>query len=134
MKTLSLFKKNLSNFFRRSLKNSKRDASFGKPQGLALREINKYKCRHITSSRKKDAYQFIKKFFYFYLFFHFYLFSFFIAFFFILIQVNIITLAFIKLGIPPQYVIFTLLFTLIGSFINIPVAKIPQDIMVEERN
>ncbi len=47
---------------------------------------------------------------------------------------NIITLAFIKLGIPPQYVIFTLLFTLIGSFINIPVAKIPQDIMVEERN
>lgn len=46
---------------------------------------------------------------------------------------NIISFAFIKIGIPPQYVISTLLFTLIGSFINIPIAKIPQEIMVTER-
>lgn len=61
------------------------------------------------------------------------LFLFFIPFLFILIKINLISFAFIKIGIPPQYVMATLLFTLIGSFINIPVAKIPQDIMVEER-
>ncbi len=50
-----------------------------------------------------------------------------------LIQINVITLAFIKIGIPPHLVIVTLFLILIGSFINIPLIKFPQEVMVTEK-
>lgn len=57
------------------------------------------------------------------------LFFFFIVFFFIMVQINIIALAFTSIGIPPEYVFSALFFTLVGSFINIPVKRIPQESM-----
>ena len=55
-----------------------------------------------------------------------------IVFLFILVQINIIALAFSKIGIPGPYVFLALFATLIGSFINIPVKKIPQRAMTTE--
>lgn len=55
-----------------------------------------------------------------------------IVFLFVLVQINIIALAFAKIGIPGQYVFLALFATLIGSFINIPVKKIPQSTMTTE--
>ena len=57
----------------------------------------------------------------------------FILFFFILVQINLMTLAFIQIGIPSQYVFSALVATLLGSYINVPVKKIPQKIMTAER-
>lgn len=61
------------------------------------------------------------------------LFFFLVLFFFVLVQVNAIVLAFIKIGIPTEKVFATLIALLLGSFINIPIKKIPQEIMVTER-
>jgi uncharacterized membrane protein len=59
---------------------------------------------------------------------------FFIAlFFFVIIQVNVIALAFAKIGIPPQHIFSALVLILVGSFINIPVKRIPQETLLEER-
>jgi uncharacterized membrane protein len=59
---------------------------------------------------------------------------FFIAlFFFVMIQVNVIALAFAKIGIPPQHIFGALILILVGSFINLPVKRIPQETLVEER-
>jgi uncharacterized membrane protein len=56
-----------------------------------------------------------------------------LLFFFVMLQINVIALAFSEMGIPSQY-IFTALFAgLLGSFINIPVKRIPQDSMGTER-
>lgn len=49
-----------------------------------------------------------------------------------MVQVNLIALAFTKIGIPSQYIFTALFATLFGSFINIPVKTIPQEIMVRE--
>jgi uncharacterized membrane protein len=57
-----------------------------------------------------------------------------IMFFFFIIQINLVALAFIKVGIPGHYVFAALLATLLGSFINIPVKKIPQEAVVSEKN
>lgn len=57
----------------------------------------------------------------------------FITFFLWLIQINVITLAFIKIGIPPHLVLVTLFLILGGSFINIPIKKFPQEIMVTQK-
>jgi len=46
--------------------------------------------------------------------------------FFVLVQINVIALAFVEIGIPPQYIFMTLMAILLGSFINIPVKRIPQ--------
>jgi uncharacterized membrane protein len=46
--------------------------------------------------------------------------------FFVLVQINVIALAFVEIGIPPQYIFMTLMAILLGSFINIPVRRIPQ--------
>jgi uncharacterized membrane protein len=63
---------------------------------------------------------------------YFLLFLFLLFFLFILIQIGIISVAFQKLGIPPQH-LFTLLFlSLMGSFINIPIARFKEGPMVEE--
>ncbi len=64
------------------------------------------------------------------IYFVFFLFLLFVLF--ILIQIGIISVAFQKLGIPPQH-LFTILFlSLIGSFINIPIARFKEDPMEEE--
>ncbi len=52
--------------------------------------------------------------------------------FFILLQINVVAFAFIKIGIPHHYILGALLATLLGSFINIPLKKIPQEHMVDE--
>jgi uncharacterized membrane protein len=51
---------------------------------------------------------------------------------FVMVQINIIALAFTKIGIPSQYIFTALLATLTGSFINIPVRRIPQETVVTE--
>lgn len=54
-----------------------------------------------------------------------------ILFFFFMLQVNIIALAFAKVGIPAHHVFTALLATLVGSFVNIPLKRIPQQTMAE---
>ena len=61
------------------------------------------------------------------------IFFFIVLFFFIMIQVNVIALAFAKIGIPGHYIFTALFAILLGSFLNIPVKRIPQDSLVEER-
>lgn len=61
------------------------------------------------------------------------LFFLFITFFLFLVQINVITLAFIKIGIPPHLVLITLFLILVGSFINIPIKKIPQEVMTTQK-
>jgi uncharacterized membrane protein len=61
------------------------------------------------------------------------IFFFIVLFFFIMIQVNVIALAFAKIGIPGHYISTALFAILLGSFLNIPVKRIPQDSLVEER-
>ena len=52
------------------------------------------------------------------------LFFFYIIFFFFMVQINLIALAFAKIGIPSEYVFTALFFSLDGSFINIPIKRI----------
>jgi uncharacterized membrane protein len=60
------------------------------------------------------------------------LFFFYIIFFFFMVQINLIALAFAKIGIPSEYVFTALFFSLVGSFINIPIKRIPQHTMTNE--
>ena len=53
--------------------------------------------------------------------------------FFIIIEINVIALAFAKIGIPSRYIFSALFATLLGSFINIPIKRIPQEHLIEER-
>ena len=50
-----------------------------------------------------------------------------------MVQIDLIVIAFSKVGIPTKYVFAALFTTLITSFINIPIKRIPQESMVEER-
>ncbi len=50
-----------------------------------------------------------------------------LLFIFVVIKINLITLAFVQIGIPSEYVLLALLASLFGSFINIPVRRIPQE-------
>jgi len=52
--------------------------------------------------------------------------------FFILLQIDLVTFAFIKIGIPHHYILLALLAILLGSFVNIPLKKIPQEDMAGE--
>jgi uncharacterized membrane protein len=61
------------------------------------------------------------------------IFLFSLLFFFFIIQINVIALVFAEIGIPSEYVFTALLATLLGSFINIPVKRIPQEQMNNER-
>jgi uncharacterized membrane protein len=61
------------------------------------------------------------------------LFFFFLVFFFAVVQINLLTLAFERIGIPPNYIFTALLASLIGSMVNIPLKKIPQKDMSTER-
>lgn len=49
---------------------------------------------------------------------------------FILISLNIFGLAFRKLGFPPEYSVYFLFLSLLGSYVNIPVKKITQGIII----
>lgn len=60
------------------------------------------------------------------------IFFFLVLFFFALVKINLIALAFSQIGIPNHYIFTALLVTLFGSFVNIPVKKIPQEIIVQE--
>jgi uncharacterized membrane protein len=60
------------------------------------------------------------------------IFFFTVLFFFLIVQINLIALAFTKIGIPSQYIFTALFATLFGSFINIPVKKIPQETLVKK--
>lgn len=62
-----------------------------------------------------------------------FIFLFSLVFFFVFIQINVIALVFARIGIPSQYVFGALFAVLFGSFINIPVKKIPQHTMSPER-
>lgn len=55
-----------------------------------------------------------------------------VLFFFIMVQIHLISLAFTTIGIPNEHIFMALFATLFGSFINIPVKKIPQNTMVNE--
>jgi uncharacterized membrane protein len=61
-------------------------------------------------------------------------FLFILLFFFLMAEVNIIALVFARIGIPPRHVFISLFLILIGSFINIPIKKIPQETMTTERS
>lgn len=49
------------------------------------------------------------------------------------IQIDVITLAFSEIGIPSHDVLFALFASLFGSFINIPVKRIPQKRIATQR-
>ncbi len=57
----------------------------------------------------------------------------FIGFVFLMVQVDIIALAFERIGIPSHYVFSALYVSFIGSLINIPVKKVPQQPMTTAR-
>jgi len=61
------------------------------------------------------------------------LFFFLLLFFFLMAQWNLFALVFAKIGIPPQYIFSALFLTLVGSFINIPIKRIPQETVADER-
>jgi len=64
-----------------------------------------------------------------FLFFLFFFFA--VLFFFVVVQINVIALVFTKIGIPSEYVFSALLATLLGSFVNIPIKKIPQKVRTQ---
>lgn len=63
---------------------------------------------------------------------YFLIFLFGLVFLFFMVQVGLISLAFQKLGIPPQQLFSLLFLSLIGSFINIPIARLEGEPIVEE--
>jgi uncharacterized membrane protein len=60
------------------------------------------------------------------------IFFFFLLIFFVVVHINIIAFAFSQIGIPNRYIFYALLAILLGSFINIPVKKIPQKTMISK--
>ena len=52
---------------------------------------------------------------------------------FFFVQLGALTLAFTKLGISPQYMLSLLFITLIGSAINIPIKRIEEDQLCDEK-
>jgi uncharacterized membrane protein len=54
------------------------------------------------------------------------IFFFLLAFFFILVEIHVISYAFLRLGLPPELAFLALLASLIGSYINIPITRVPS--------
>ncbi len=52
---------------------------------------------------------------------------------FIWVEITMISVAFSKIGISPRHIFFALFAILVGSLVNIPVKRIPQDHMVTEK-
>ena len=57
-----------------------------------------------------------------------------LSFFFLMFEWNVISLVFTKIGIPPRYIFSALFLILAGSFVNIPIKRIPQETMIGERS
>ena len=57
-----------------------------------------------------------------------------LSFFFFMVEWNVISLVFAKIGIPPRYIFSALFLILAGSFVNIPIKRIPQETMAGERS
>ncbi len=72
-------------------------------------------------------------FFFPFVFIYFLFFLLFLIIFFFLIHIGAITFAFERIGIAPKYVFSLLLFTLLGSYINIPIKSIKSEIYIPER-
>ncbi len=66
------------------------------------------------------------------MFVYFVLFLFLLVFLFVLVQLGIFTIAFQKLGIPPSQLFMLLFVTLVGSFINIPIARLEGEPVEDE--
>ena len=66
------------------------------------------------------------------MFVYFVLFLFLLVFLFALVQLGIFTIAFQKLGIPPSQLFLLLFATLVGSFINIPIARLEGEPVEED--
>lgn len=50
-----------------------------------------------------------------------------------LIELRILKYAYERMGVPPRYVLLVLLLSLLGSYINVPVAEMPQEEVVSNR-
>lgn len=49
---------------------------------------------------------------------------------FILISINLSGMAFMKLGFPPEYSVYFLFLSLLGSYVNIPIKKVMSDVPI----
>jgi uncharacterized membrane protein len=78
--------------------------------------------RNIRSAR--DACYHRAVFFAPFLFFYAIVFFFVLAFFFLLLEIHVINYAFVTIGLPPELAFTALLVSLVGSYINIPIARI----------
>ena len=56
-----------------------------------------------------------------------------ILFFFTMMQINVIAVAFERIGIPSHYVMSALMASFLGSLINIPIKRIPQEAMTDKK-
>jgi len=50
-----------------------------------------------------------------------------------LIEIGIIQYAYVKMGVNRRYVFAILLFSLLGSYVNIPIAELPAERMISDR-
>ena len=57
-----------------------------------------------------------------------------LSFFFLMFEWNVISLVFARIGIPPRYIFSALFLILAGSFVNIPIKRIPQKTMTGEKS
>ncbi|RLB08285.1 MAG: hypothetical protein DRG50_00280 [Deltaproteobacteria bacterium] len=67
-----------------------------------------------------------------FLFIYFILFLFFLLLIFFFVQMGLMTIAFQKLGIPPQYLLLFLFMSLLGSVVNIPIARLRGEVVTQE--
>jgi uncharacterized membrane protein len=58
---------------------------------------------------------------------------FFVLAFFLMAGADVIVQAFAKIGIPPEYISTAFFLSLVGSYINIPIKRFPQETMSNER-
>jgi uncharacterized membrane protein len=50
----------------------------------------------------------------------------------VLVEVGVLSYAYVRMGIAPRYVLAVLLLSLLGSYINIPVAQLPAERVVSD--
>lgn len=67
-----------------------------------------------------------------FLFIYFFLFLLFLVFIFLLVQMGLMSMAFQKLGISPHYLFLLLLLSLLGSMVNIPIARLKGEAATED--
>jgi len=67
-----------------------------------------------------------------FMFIYFILFLFFLLFIFFLVQIGLLSIAFQKLGISPHYLLLLLFASLVGSMVNIPIARLKGEAKIEE--